>query len=347
MDRSISIFICGQKMKNNGNKTTIYDIAEHCGLSKSTVAYIISGSKKYKASEKSKKLVQKAMKELDYRPNLAAKNLRTNRTNTIGIIALSLQDRFFAELVEHLQRALTAKNYIAIFSFPTTEEQLKESLNYFVSKGAEGVINCAWKFTQNLEGSPLPTVYYGNRNTPNQSYAYTDVSEAIHRSVEHLIAYGHRRIAFLGYSHPGTYRFEAYKKTLAKHNIPFNENYVKWTNIFYDGGVEGLEYFMNLDESPTAIICQNDPVAIGVLAAASKMGIKIPEQLSVIGGNNIIESQYTSPALTTFDFPVKDIADELCDIITRQIKTGDFSSITKRFVAPIIMRDSTAHAPKD
>lgn len=333
-------------MKKNNTKTTIYDIAKHCGLSKSTVAYIISGSKKYTASEKSKKLVNKAIKELDYHPNLTARNLRTNKTNTIGVIMLSLQDRFFAELVENLQLALTAKNYTAIFSFPTTEEQLKESLNYFISKGAEGVINCAWKYTSNLENCPLPSVYYGNRGNQYQSYAYTDVFDVIHKSIDHLISYGHKKIAFLGYSHPGTYRFEAYKKTLLKFNIPFNENYIKWTNIFYDGGIKGLEYFMKLEDPPTAIICQNDPVAIGAIAAANKMGVKIPEELSIIGGNNIIESEYVFPALTTFNFPVKNIAYELCNIITEQIKTGDFSSKVRTFKAPIILRDSTGFAPK-
>jgi DNA-binding LacI/PurR family transcriptional regulator len=327
------------------NTTTIYDIAKHCGLSKSTVAYIISGSPKYKASEKSKKLVKKAMKELNYRPNLTARNLRTNRTNSIGVIVITLKDMFFAELVENLQLSLSARGYTGIFSFPKTEEQVKESLNYFISKGVDGIINSAWKFFDIVDNQPLPIVYYGNRENPYQSYVYTDVCEVIDKSVEHLHSLGHSKIAFLGYSHPGTFRFEAYKKALNKFNIPYKEEYVKWTNIFYDGGTEGLEYYMGLNDPPTAIICQNDPMAIGVISKANRIGLKIPEELSVIGGNNIIESQYTSPALTTFDFPVEDISNELCDLIIEQIETNSSVHTAKAFKAQMLLRDSTGPVP--
>ncbi len=329
-------------MANETSNPTILDIAKHCGLSKSTVGYIVSGSNKYKPSERSKKLVMKAMKELKYRPNISARNLRTAKSNTIGILIYTLADRFYADMVEHLQIALSERGYTAMFSFPSSPKQMEKSLKHLWSQGVDGIINFMVRYRDKFEDYNWPLVNYGAESPEESTHVLTDVGECVFKATKHLYELGHKKIAFLGYIHPHSHRYIAYKKALEHFGLQFRKSDVSWNGYLYQGGLEGIKSVMHQPDPPTAVICHNDPVAIGALSGAHKMGIKVPDDLSIIGGNNILESEYVVPGLTTFDFPIKDIANTLCELAIKKIESTSYTNEEVKYTPEIVMRNSTA-----
>ena len=337
-------FIITMKSESK-NRVTIKDIARHCGLSKSTVGYIVSNSPHYKPSQRSKELVMQAMTELNYKPNTAARSLRTNKSYAIGIILRSLYDRFYAEFAENVQSRLAELGYSGFFTF-CQQDQCEKNVNYLVERGIDGCITTFSGTIPFLLENNIPTVYYTSITNFPVDHVMVNQNQIMFESVKVLYELGHRKIGYAGHTVKGNPRHEAFTKALNHFDLKYDEAIVLHHTGSYKDGAKYYDRIRQLNHklSPTAIIAQNDPIAMGIISRANECGVRVPNDLSVIGGNNIDESKYFIPQLTTFDYPIAQISETVIKNLINRIdhperapenKVIDVKYIPGKSVAPV------------
>ncbi len=198
---------------------------------------------------------------------------------------------------------------------------------------------------QLLDRRKLPFVRMSPSNVRHRSpYVEMDDEGAAREMTEHLIAGGHRRIAFI-VGHPAHYasglRLKGYKEALRKHGIPFQQSYVKQGYFVYESGFEAARELLRLRKPPTAIFASNDDMAAGVLMAAHEMNIPVPEQLSVVGFDDTYVARIVWPRLTTVHQPSYDMAYAATDLLLQTLKGGTAPG-SVRLPYELVFRESTA-----
>ena len=287
---------------------TIKDIARITGVSHSTVSRALGGNSLI--SEATSTRIRKVAREMGYQPSAAARSLKTNQTKVIGVIVNSIDDPFFSEILFGIEDAAQQAGY-SLFIGASQYDPIREQniVQTMMEQRTDGVIICSSSFSADkgrqllANGFPVVVVNYKANENFNYSIYHDDV-DGSQQLTRHLLALGHRKIAYLGNSKSGRTsldRLTGFKKEMRKAGVKINPAYV----FEVEGGEpalgkESLHYFMSLSDRPTAIMCFNDMLAIGFLHACRQAGIRVPEDLSVTGFDNISLSAYTSPPLTTF-----------------------------------------------
>lgn len=292
--------------------TTIYDIAKAAGVTATTVSYVLSG--KGSISEATRARVLKYARELGYRPNLIARSLITRQTSTIGFLVPSIINPFYAEMAEAVERRAYAAGFRAFVSSTYEDEKLgQELLEDLASRRVDGIIVLP-------KGLSLQTIHLmASSGLPIVCCLWEEEDETIPSSVmsvgidfamggqlvaRHLLELGHQRIGAVIDGSPGgrvdnRLRFSGFRETLEQARYPLDPALLAWGNSSFESGKAAAQYLLACPIPPTAIFASNDLMAIGVIAAAWKLGIRVPQDLSVIGFDNIALTAYTTPPLTT------------------------------------------------
>lgn len=328
-------------MTNRRKRVIIQDVADYCGLSKSTVAYILREPDSCKATVATKEKVASAVRKLNYRPNPAAKALSTRRYHTIGVLMPPLGG-YYSELMVHLDREMKARGFYGIFSFwevnssgTTNLNSFKHSITQLCNHGIDGIITPEYNnFLLELD---VPVVIYGNQ-WPSFDCVYPDKVTYMKKTVEYLCSHGHHKIGFLGLTHE--IRATVLREELLKRRLPVNE---QW---FINGvatptcGENSMQELLSQDELPDAVILHSDFMMPGVLLAADNAGVRIPEDISVISFGNLLESKYFRPSLTTFDECLELGAKLLVEIMLRRINDPQMPQWQQSFEMPLVERKS-------
>ncbi len=333
---------------------TIKDIAKKTGVSHSTVSRALGGNTLI--SEKTAKRIKKVAQEMGYQPSAAARSLKTNQTRVLGVIVNSIDDPFFSEILFGIEDAAQSAGY-SLFIASSQYDQNREQkiVQTMMEQRTDGVIICSTSFSADkgrqllANGFPVVVVNYKAEENFNFSIYHDDVN-GCRQITRHLIDLGHTKIAFLGNSRSGRTsmdRLIGYKQEMQKADLLINEDYIyEVEGSEPDLGAQGLHYFINLPHPPTAIICFNDMVAIGVLHACKQEGIRVPEDISVTGFDNITFSAYTSPPLTTLDQPKytigKEAAQLILNLLNTKIEHVDQPQQEKILEGKLLVRQSTA-----
>ncbi len=328
-------------------KTTIKDVAREACVSITTVSHVINKTRY--VSDKLKKRVYDAMEQLHYTPNAIAQGLRGGSTKIIGVILPDCTNSFFAEIARAIDHYSFTLGYSVILcNTDNDSERQREYVNMLISKQVDGVLfisaNNADTDLKALNDRSIPAVIV---DRTIQSVAVdsiiVDNRLGARRAVEHCIQKKRLRIACI--TGPlelssAKNRFLGYQEILKEHALPFREDYVINGNFHYSGGVEAFRTLWALDEKPNAVFACNDMMAIGFITTAINNGVRIPEDVSVIGFDNIEMAAITSPPLTTLSQPLTELASTAVEHLLARIEEPEKEIEHIALKPHLVVRDS-------
>ena len=300
---------------------SIVDVARRAGVSVTTASRVLSNSS-HPVSQETRQRVLEAAAALNYVPSALARALVTQETRIIGVIVGDAADPYFATIVRGISDVAREQGYLTVICnsdrVPDVEINFVRLLRDY---RADGIIFAGGGLTDPSYLSQLkeildwlreyhvPVVALGHHlfEAPQVNI---DNTRATKDMTEYLINLGHRRIAYItgpaGLT-TSTLRFEGYKQALAEHDIPFDPSLVVESDFTYEGGQQATRQLLAQTSLPTAIFGSNDMVAIGCLTILKQQGITVPDQITVVGFDNITATQYVDPALTTIHVPMHDM----------------------------------------
>jgi DNA-binding LacI/PurR family transcriptional regulator len=301
-------------------------------------------------------VIREIAQELGYFPSVAARGLKTNHSQVIGAIVSRIDNPYFGEIVQGIEDTLQQTGYsLFIASSHLDFSSEKNIVRAFAEHRVDGVIICSVTFDTRhadlLKQYGMPIVVVNNQSPEEYrcSIAHDDVDGA-RQVTRHLLKLGHRRIAYLGNSLAGRInedRLLGFRTEMNNFGVQVDENLIAsapGSNI--ENGVEALEILLDKPGLPTAVFCFNDLMAIGVLKLFNKKGIRVPDEISVTGFDNIPYSEFTTPALTTFDQPKRLIGTEAAQMLLNLIQSPagveNQKQITHTVRGQLLVRESTS-----
>ncbi|WP_394219571.1 LacI family DNA-binding transcriptional regulator [Halobacillus trueperi] len=328
---------------------TISDVAKKTGLSKATVSRVINNHP-YISKEK-RELVYKAMEELGYQPNPSARRLRGQLTNTIGVIVPRIVNPFFSYLVDAMEQVAYENNY-QVLMFQSDEKRDKELyfLNLLKTKQVDGLIMTSIENDREViesytEYGPILfcNEYMSRSDLP---VVRVDQTEAAYLGTKHLLDRGYRRIA---YCTGGLFvedgkdkdRNVGFQKALNDYNITVNTGWVFVNKHTIEDGKHVMKQIAEMREKPDAIFTGSDEIAAGVLMEAKSLGMKIPEDLAVIGFDDQPIAEMIDPALTTIRQPIKEMGTESVGLLLRLLKNHSLEQKHQELSVELVVRSST------
>jgi DNA-binding LacI/PurR family transcriptional regulator len=333
---------------------SILDVAKLANVSKSTVSRVLSGNS-YGVSQKTKIKVETAAKELGYVKNSMASSLRTNKTKTILMIIPDITNNFWAEVARGAQDYLEKNDYsLILVNTDWKKEKFEKYLELALTKGVDGIlINTSSSLTSLLNKIDLPIVLLGNAYLDSffprvGSNTLTGINEAL----DYLITNGHKKIGMVAsYTDTGggkkhQHKLAAYHDFLDFHDIKFNEDYYFSVDYSMEGGKQLATIISKMENPPTAILAGNDLIAIGLINECRSLNIAIPDDLSVIGVDDIPIASMIHPSLTTIAKPKREVGEKAAEII---IKVINGEEVNRNYKLPVnlIIRDTVKTIKED
>jgi DNA-binding LacI/PurR family transcriptional regulator len=337
---------------------TIIDIAKKLNVSHSTVSRALNGSSLI--SQSTTERIRQIADEMGYFHSAAARSLKTNRTQALGVIVSNVDDPFFGEILQGIEEVAQNNGYSLFMAAsqhsPEKEQHIVQTMR---EHSVDGVIICSASFstTQSNQFSKygIPIVVVNNQAAEDYRYSiYHDDLDGSRQVTHHLVELGHRRIAYLGNSSSGRTnldRITGFEEEMAAAGLLIPSEYKH--NVDGGGpenGLAGVSYFLALKDLPSAIVCYNDMIAIGALKGLKTAGIRVPGEISVTGFDNIVFSDFTNPPLTTFDQPKRFLGSEAARLVLEllNIPSPDESvrlPVVQKIKGKLLVRQSSA-APK-
>ncbi len=298
---------------------TMKDIARDLGVSVVTISKVLRNHDDI--SEETRKRVLARVKELNYRPNLAARGLVTGHTYLIGLVVPDLLHPFFAEVAKSLSRVLLKKGYYLIISSSEEDEELEaREIDQLLGRSLDALVIASSCLTRDIlrgieeHGTPYVLIDRRFAGTPANYVGVDDEAVGV-LATEHLIEMGCRRIAHLRgpENSPGVERLKGYRDTMAKHNLPILPNYVSEQRTVdvqsRESGAESMRQLLALKPRPDGVFCYNDPMAMGAINSILESGLKVPEDIAVIGSGNIHYAPLLRVPLSSIDQHTEEIGE--------------------------------------
>lgn len=305
---------------------TINDIAKAANVTKATVSYVLNN--KPGVSEETRQKILKIMKEMNYHPNAVARGLAGKSTEMLGLIIPDISDHFYVQIVRGVEK--TANLYNFTLNLCTTHaipEKERKMVDLLTNGRVDGIILMTYfldlDFINDIKKRKIPFVLIDSTFDDKSIYSVNvDNFEAGYKATEYLIRLGHRRIAFIAgpqNSNDSLCRFRGYRQALNDHGIPYEEVLVCQGDFKREGGYQAFFNLHRLEAKPTAVFAANDQMAIGVLSAARALGLQVPQDLSVIGCDDIEASSVVEPPLTTIKQPIEEMGKHATEMIFQLI----------------------------
>ena len=328
------------------NRPTIRDVARQAGVSHQTVSRVINGSED--VLPETRAVVEAAIGELGYRPSAIARSMARGLTHTLAIISPNLTDYTFASVIEGAEVEARQHDYFVLSSSASDPQAFRGLVDELVGhRRVDGliVINPYADERYQLMPKDFPVVFVGARShDENVCSISLDDDKVAYEATQHLISLGHKRIALV--TGPmeedcSQDRLAGFQRALNEAGIPFEQSLMFEGDWSATSGSEALADFVKKGNLPTAVFAQNDRMAMGVMRAARDANLKVPDQLSVIGVDDMPLSSYFDPPLTTMrqDMPLigQEAIRKLIDII--QNKTVEQTVL--KLPAQLVVRQST------
>jgi len=280
------------------------DVAKLAGVSQSTVSRVLNNSKNVKQETIIK--VMKAVRDLNFIPNNIARSLVKNKTNTLALISGQLHNPFFVDTTANIVKKASEKGYNMLVYFENTGNNV-DIYQTVLSHKVDGIILSSIFIDDpiyyELEQLGVPFVMFNRRHRKGGNYIELDNYQAASIATEHLISLGHKRIGYIGgpvYTSTFLGRQNGYIDTLNKKEIFVDSSLIKVTNTTEEAVIEAVNEFVAIEYNrPTAIIASTDSIAIYAINILLRLGFKIPEDISIVGVDNIHISSHKSLELTS------------------------------------------------
>jgi DNA-binding LacI/PurR family transcriptional regulator len=324
---------------------SIKDIAKEANVAPSTVSRALNNHPRI--SDKTKKQIRTLATEMEYVPSTIARDLVGQHSATIGVAISDFLNAFYSDIVASIEDVAVANNYqVFVSSFYRDKQRELELFNIFYERRFAGIIVSGSLVDNEYLSLPhsdsMPVVLI---NCPNYPFSVsTDKVLGARLAVEYLVELGHHRIAFIrqGFdSESGRLRLKSFRETLNKYGLTVDERYIIAGDEWFTGGVRAVAQLLALAEPPTAVFCFNDMTAIGVINALQQKGYKVPQDLSVIGFDDLDIAYFYRPSLTTVRQPIYEIGRSAAKMLYSLIQSQE--NIQTQVLEPeLVIRESTA-----
>jgi LacI family transcriptional regulator len=328
---------------------TMLDIAKGLNVSVVTVSKVLRN--KGKISPATRKRVLQRAKDLNYRTNWIARSLVTRRTFTIGLLLPDFTHPFFAEVAKAVAETVRPQGYHVIISYFEEDPQLERNeADSLMARQVDGLIAASAQsnaelFEKILERK-VPVVLIDRPIAGVQASFVGVDNEAIGKlATNHLIAQGCTRIAHLRGPKLGiaAARMAGYRHALQKHDLPVLPKFIVGARYADSSGYSAMKKLLQGQPLPDGVFCYNDPVAIGAIKAISEAGLKIPEDIAVVGAGNVHYSDVLAVPLTTVDQGTVQIGRQAAELLMEQIGAKRKPRLRKILIPPkLVVRQSTA-----
>ena len=334
---------------------TIIDIAKKLNISHSTVSRALNNSPLIHPDTSAR--IRAAADEMGYLHSAAARSLKTRRSQALGVIVSNINDPFFGEILQGVEEVAQNNNYSLFIAATQYDLQREQHIVQTMREHrVDGVIICSAAFSPSQSNQfaryGIPIVAVNHQAAEDYRYSiYHDDIDGSRQLTRYLISLGHRAIAYLGNSTSGRTtadRQYGYAQEMAAANLPVPSGY------HYEvpggdpaSGLAAVSHFLSLPKRPTAVLCYNDMVASGLLHGFQQAGLRVPQDISITGFDNIVFSAFTNPPLTTFDQPKRFIGAEAARLVFQllnapQTGQGLTEPVVQTLKGSLVIRQSTA-----
>jgi DNA-binding LacI/PurR family transcriptional regulator len=325
----------------------IREVAKRAKVSTATVSRTINGSDKVKPATAAR--VRKVIEELNFFPNTHARTLVSGKSHILGLIISDITNPFFPDLVKSFEdEAVQRGKEVIIGNTDYNPKRMAGCIRRMVERKVDGVAIMTSEsdpaLVTELTRRNIPTVFMDTgKPGPHCANIRVDYGQGIQEAVEHLIALNHRRIAFItgpmNLASAET-RCSTFVSSLKAHGL-FDQTLIEKGNHRIEGGAMAMRNFLRLPHRPTAVIASNDLTAIGALGALHEMGLRVPEDISLIGFDDIAFAHLTNPPLTTILLSRRQLATVALAALDGLIQGKKDSVVDLRIPTHLVMRSST------
>ncbi len=304
---------------------TIRDIRRLTGLSLATISKYLNGGN---VLPENRMRIENAIDELGYEVNEIARWLATKKTRTVGVIVFNIQSLFNSTLLSYISASLRLAGYgLLICDSAENPEQESKNIRFLLNKKVDGIlvipVNGEKHDLHLAEEAGIPIVLL-DRPLPGACCVKIDNHAAASEATELLIGHNHREIAIIGSDseYTGRNRCLGYRQAMQAHDIPIRKSFVKIGKASIQFGHQSMLELLKLKKRPTAVFMTNYEITLGSVMAMNESGINCPEDISLLGFDNLILSQIVKPKLTMVVQPMKEMAEKAVEILLKEMETA-------------------------
>jgi LacI family transcriptional regulator, galactose operon repressor len=327
----------------------IYEVAELAGVSLATVSRVINPGAK--VSEKTRQKVLSAMSELGFRPNSIAQSLATRSSNSVGVLVSELAGPFYGAMLSAIEETLRAAGKFVLVAAGHSKEELeREGIRFLVSRNCDALIvhveALPDKFLveHNATSTPLVVVNRKVRGLADRCFSLNNELGG-YLAAQSLLRQKHRKIAYI--SGPldwvdARLRLQGHKRALAEAGVAFDERIMHEGDYHETGGSDALTHLFDTGIAFSAVVCANDEMAAGAMAEAHDRGLRLPEDLSIVGFDDAPISRYVYPKLSTVHYPISDMSHMAARWVLKNVYQQGELAAQRVFEPKFVERDSVS-----
>ncbi|NBG70491.1 DNA-binding transcriptional regulator CytR [Yersinia pestis] len=333
--------------KKEFTMTTMKDVAEMAGVSTATVSRALMNPEKVSTVTRQK--VEQAVLAVGYSPHALSRNIKRNESRTILVIVPDISDPFFADVIQGIEHAAAQQGYLILIGDCAQQTQQERTfVNLIITKQIDGMLllgsNLPFDASKE-EQRNLPPMVMANEFAPELELptVHIDNLTAAYEAVNYLHELGHKRIACI--AGPESLPLSHYRLQGYSNGITVDNDYIIRGDFSYEAGAQSFAALMELPHPPTAIFSHNDVMAVGAIWQAKQLGLRIPQDVSLVGFDDLKLSQFCDPPLTTVAQPRYQIGQQAMLLLLEQLQGHSVQSGSRLLDTELIIRESTA-APK-
>ncbi|HBC3374027.1 TPA: LacI family DNA-binding transcriptional regulator [Vibrio parahaemolyticus] len=325
---------------------TIKDVSEYAGVSQATVSRVVNGTSRVSHDKKLK--VERAIKDLGYRPNSIAQALASSRTGSVGIVVPELGGPFYSGILHCLEENLRRFGYHAVVTAGSNNEQeQREAVQFLLGRKVDALILhtqfLSDDYLISLEEQGIPVVLL-NRFVPEMSRSCIDIDNEFggKLATQYLLKMGHTEIACITGpldKSDARGRLQGYRKALEEAGLEYNEVLVSEAGFTEETGVSAMKKLLKRECKFSAIFASNDHMAFGAFEVLREVGYSIPDDVSLVGFDDNIFARYLTPSLTTINFPIEQMSIEAVQLTLQKLKKNK-EDVNFKLSPALVVRNS-------
>jgi len=333
-------------------RTTSHDVAKLAGVSRTTVSFVLNDVRSAQISDETRRRVLEAAKSLGYHPDASARSLATRQTRTIAIVLYQTPDRivgdaFLANVVRGLSEVARQRGFrLLLHPFERNDED--EYLSLVLENRIDGLLLSGPRSDDEqllrLHQEGFPIVLMGQLHNTDIPFVDVDNASAAELAVDHLIGLGHKRIALITNAPPSytasADRHDGYRRALLKAGLEYDESLVRHGNFRAYSGYQAMEDLLSLTIPVTATFVASDEVAAGALAALHQHKTRVPEDMAIVGFDDIPLASYLNPPLTTVRLPAYELGLQSARMLIDRIESKEMSQSFRLLETALVVRES-------
>ncbi|MBR2365312.1 MAG: LacI family DNA-binding transcriptional regulator [Lentisphaeria bacterium] len=290
-------------------RVTIKDIAAGAGVTPSVVSNVLTGRNSARCSPAKKQEIMELVRKMGYRPNKAAQGLVKKKSKQVGLLSYSPRDPAYAEIIAELHDQLSRRGYSIICGFWNSIDNVENAFESVLSYPLDGLVSLHDELYELIpEGLP---VVFGGADFPGRNCVIQDKKKYFRDAADYLKKLGHTKI---GYFASNDATLDAlFLEVVQEYSFINRKEWNPKSTGFYEDALVAAKQLFKTADLPTALLCRNDYTALAAMKEAKKAGLKVPEDLTIIGADGLPAAFYSDPPLTTFRFPVEKFVEKLLE----------------------------------